>query len=260
MFLLNIEIKKLILLFLKYKEMDQIEELIIAESETLSHSDIPSVCLNIQFNLIALKNINKKHEDNYCDVKKLINYSVENLKSGAFGYDAINYSKIENVLNYLSHKERVSVLKYGLSILTKELPEYDKEWFIRRINVEKIADIFKNKEILNYPKAFFLYCSLNITHLTLVFLVSFFIVYLVLLPTRNVYFQLFELDYQPYSNDFLYNHALNVLTLFSGLSNGLIIRPLSPFAVLIIIFSKVLFIVIIVNFVYRKVTDKISIK
>ena len=61
-------------------------------------------------------------------------------------------------------------------------------------------------------------------------------------------------------NNFIVNHFLNMCSLFADIDNDLKINPLNWLGVLLIIFSKIIFILLIVNFIYRKLSDKIAVK
>jgi hypothetical protein len=216
--------------------------------------------LHILYNLIALKNSNNYICDNYRDIKKLVEYYIDVIKISDFGYDVINYNKIGSIISFLSFKEQISILKYSISIISRELPEHDMDWFLKSLKRAEISDITNSRKYLEYPKALFLYTSISIEGLLAVLIILYGLSYIVLLPAPIDSMEVFKIYYENYSGNFHLNHFMNILSLFAGINNNLIITSEYWYGALLLIFSKVIYLLIIVNFIYKKISDKILLK
>jgi hypothetical protein len=238
--------------------MNQIEDLITNEENKLKNDLAPNEAINILYNLISLKNRIHKTKDNYKDIKSFINYYIDVIKFSDYGYDVINYEKIEKLINLLEYKEQISVLQYAISVTKRELPEHNKEWFVEKKHKCEIDHIWSQKTINLFPKAFFLYSGLNISRLLLTLLLFFLLTCLILLPSPKFFFPFFNITYDNYSESFIINHFLNIFSLFADIDNDFKIKPINWFGLISLVLGKISFIILIVNFFYRKITDKIS--
>ena len=240
--------------------MSELTNQILIEEAKLETNKSPTEIVNILYNLIHLKNKVGRIDQNYIDIKKFVDNYFEVLKISNYGYDSINYSKFEKLLKFLPHKEQYEILRYSISVSTRELPEYNKDWFVARKHQAEIGKILNDKIFTQYPKAFFLYTGLSTGRLLVALTVFFVLVTAILLPAKFEKFAVFDVKYHNYNSNFLVNHFLNILTLFADLDNNLKIEPLNWWALILIIIAKVSFVLLIVNYIYRKIIDKISIK
>jgi hypothetical protein len=240
--------------------MHDIYQIIALEEEKLSKVSNAGEGLNILYNLMILKNKNGDKEGNYKGFKKFIDYYIEVVKLSDYGYDKLNHSKIENLLQLLNYEEQISALNYAISVSARELPEHDKNWFIERKHSAEVNHIFACHHYKLYFKAVMLFCANSLHRLFLVILIFFILVITILLPAFNENLILFNITYDNYSSCFFLNHILNVISHFADLDNDFEINPLNWIGVLLLIVGKLFFILIVVNFVYRKISDKINIK
>jgi len=240
--------------------LQTIDDIIRADEQKLKECSNPNNGLNILYNLIILKNKDSNKKENYKDFKKFIDFYIEVVKLSDYGYDKLNHNKIEKVLNFLNFEEQISALNYAISVSARELPEHDKNWFIERKNKAEVQNILCKKQFRYYPKALLLVCSYSIFRLFLIVLCFLLLVFVLLLPASDPSYSIFKITYENYSSNFLVNHLLNILSHFSDIDNNFKIEPMNWFALILLILGKLLFILIIVNFIYRKITDKINIK
>lgn len=240
--------------------MNHIEEIISSEEEKLRNSTSPGEKINILHNLIVIKNHTNNDHDNYQNIKKLIDLYIENIKVGNYGYDFFNIEKINEVLKFLKHEEQISILKYALSSIKRELPEYENESIVDSINKIKIKNIISKKKFTHFPKALLLYSTSSIFGLFIVLLAFILIVFAILLPSNEFTFSVFTISYETYSVNFILNHLLNILSLFADIDNDLKIQPLNAYGLILMIFAKIVFVLLIINYIYRKLSDKISLK
>lgn len=219
----------------------------------------PSEGVNMLYNLILLKGSIKDKTDLYRLSKTFFNYYIEVIKNSNYGYDTFNFSKIDNILNHMDLKAQASLLQFVISSMTRELPEYDKEWFVCKKSKVQLKDLICNFRIRNLLKIISLFSGLNIWTLIATLAFVFILIAIILFPTEFDTYKLFELNYENYAINPYLNHFLNVLTLFADFDNNFKIKPLNWFATILMVISKITFITIIVNFIYVKITDKINV-
>ena len=231
---------------------------IIELEKSIFYIKSPSEGVNMLYNLIVLKGSIQDKNDLYKLSKIFFKYYIEVIKNSNYGYDTFNFSKVKNVLNQMDLKSQASILQFVISNMTKELPEYEKDWFICEKNKIQLKDLVYNFQLKNFFKIVALFSGLSFYSLLFTLGLVFVFVSVILLPAKFESCQLFEIKYDNYCNDFYMNHFLNVLTLFADFDNDFKIRPLSWFATILMIIAKITFVTIIVNFIYVKITDKIT--
>jgi hypothetical protein len=240
--------------------MTKIEIIIKNEENKLEKNTSSKVSANIIYNLIYIKDKNIRYDDKYKDIKSFFNYYIDSKKDANFGYDNLNYIKINNLIKLLSPIERTAIIDYFTSKLTKEFPEVNREWFVAKKHENEVSLIFSSKQYLKYPKAIFLFLGKDMLRVFLVLFFFFILISTLLLPAFSESFVIFKIKYENYSDVFIINHILNMLSLFSDLDNSLKISPLNWFGLLTLILGKILFILLVVNFFYIRITDKMSLK
>lgn len=239
--------------------IDEINNIIQKEEEKLCKIKESNMRVDIIYNLVVIK-YNYKKVCIYKDIKMLIHEYINVIRVADFGYDALCSKKIVKVVNYLSYNQQISICNYLLSILSREFPEMDVEWVQVLKKKAEINNIIKNVHLLSYPKALLLYSSLKIKTLLFVLFLFFFAISIILLPAPKDAHILFKVECMDYSNIFIVNHLCNIITLLYGDENGCKITPLNPYGVILLAFFKITFALVIVNFVYKKISDKIALK
>lgn len=235
-----------------------VEEIIEEEYRKLSASSSVSEQSNMLYNIIKLKVKIHQFGSIYKDIKKFIDAYIESIKLADYGYDNFNYSKIEQLINYLPFSQRISILQYITSVSSRELPEYDRTWFITTKHKSEIEQIIEKREYVLYPKAILLYLGQSMKRLLFGLTLLFLFTCLILLPAPIELFANIEVTYEDYSQSFALNHFINILTLYADLNNNVKVEPVNPAGLLVIIFGKLLFVTFIVNFFYFRISDKIA--
>lgn len=236
----------------------EILELIKQEEDKISQIISPSESINKISNLIKLKFEYNDNRNIYIYIKLLIEKYIEVIKYSDYGYDTFNYIKLEQVLYYISLSQRVSILKYTISRIANELPDFEKDWFINQKNIAEISLIKQNFK--KNPKVFrliALYAGKNTYYTLISILIVFLIPVIVLLPAPIPQLIWFEISYNNYSDVYFVNHILNLLGFFADIDNDFNIEPQNALASFFFIFYKIIFIILIANFLYTKITDKI---
>lgn len=235
-----------------------IEEILRAENEKLKKTINASEKSNILFNIIKLKTKDTKSNEIYSDIKKFIDAYVESIKLADYGYDNFNYAKINRLIGLLPANQQISIVQYITSVTARELPDYERTWFIQRKHSAEIKHICESKKYILYPKTILLYLGQSIIRLLLGLLILFILALLFLLPAPTESMAVFKVTFENYSQLTLLNHTMNVLALFADLDNNIRIEPINLFGLFLIISGKIIFLVVIVNFIYYKIADKIA--
>jgi hypothetical protein len=234
------------------------EEILQSEFEILKSSETANQRANILFNIIKINISITNKTDHYKNIKSFIDNYVESIKSADYGYDNFNYGKIEQIIDSLSPDEQISMLQYMISITARELPEYDRGWFVTRKHKSEIKKILSDGNILFFPKAILLFFGQTISRLLIGLSILFLSTALFLMPAPSESFAVLNVTFEKYSENPFLNHILNVFSLFASLENDLVISPKNWFGLLLIVTGKFAFVVFIINFIYYKISDKIS--
>lgn len=235
-----------------------IEDIINEEYKKLDASLSELEKSNILYNILKLKIKTSQFDGLYKDIKQFADSYIETIKLADYGYDNYNYSKIEQLIEYLPSNQQISILQYLISVSSRELPEHDRTWFVTRKHKSEIKEILESKNCLLYPKIVFLYLGQSISRLILGLIVLFTITCFILLPAPIDLLSIFQVSYESYSQNSSLNHIMNVLSLFADLENDLKVEPNGLLGFIVIITGKLLFTTFILNFFYFKISDKIT--
>ena len=232
-------------------------DIVSEEEKKLNASKDANEKVNILYNLIVCKH-KSLNQSIYIDIKHFINSYIEAAKKNDFGYDSFCIPKVLKVIDFLDCNKRIALLNYLLSTLSREFPEIDVDWVHNSISKAKIDEIITEKNYKQFPKAFLLYSSLKIHTLLITLFLFFVLIFVILLPAPFSFMELFKLEYSDYSSNFILNHLFNVMMLFSGIDDS--ITALNGVGVILYVIAKISFVLLIVNFVYKRISDKISLK
>ena len=235
-----------------------IKEILIEEYGKLGSAISESEKSNILFNIVKLKTKSDQVDNLYQDIKKFIDAYIESIKLADYGYDNFNYKKIEQLIECLPFNQQISILQYIISVTSREFPEHDRTWFVTRKHKSEIDQIIENRDYLLYPKTVFLFLGQSITRLIVGLGLLFLLTSVLLLPSPIEGMAIFDVTYENYSQNAFLNHLMNVLTLFADIENNFKIEPINLTGLLLLILGKTVFITFIVNFLYFKISDKIS--
>jgi len=240
---------------------DDIKKFIEEEEKAILHSEDANDIVNKLYNLIFVKN--EKQHSIYTDIKTFIKHYAKLVETNKYGYDALCYDKVFSIVDLLPYNERISLLNFLIYTITREYPEFEIETIqskIKKVKIEKVCNEKKlYKKILQTPNAVLIWSSLRVSTLLATLLLFVMVVYIVLLPAPTLFRPLFEITYVSYSDNFYFNHLLYVLSLFTSV-DGSGVKALNPLGLIGLMIGRIIFILLVVNFIYKKITDKISIK
>lgn len=193
----------------------------------------------------------------YIDAKRFISIYINSVEERDLGYDIIDINKISKCIELVDNEHEQLFLAQNTYRLLKT-SGFDEE----SKKIKKIVNVKKTKLLKIKPYYFGKYIKL-ILHLstynmfTIILTISclFLISFIVLLPAPFDNWQYFKVTYYSYSNTFIINHFVNILTNIFGIDNGFKIETSSLFGILSIITIKLFYIIFIVNYLYKKVID-----
>lgn len=238
--------------------LEVLRENIVSQELAIKNMTSPAEIIGSIFNIISLKKtfnddtnlymLNKLFFENYIKVVVLSDY----------GYDKFNFEKIEFIINSLPVEQQLSIMEYILSKVVKEIPEHDRKWFLIKKKDIEIKLIWRRYSLLGIPNIIFIYISKTINSLIISFIAVFTFTFIILLPVNNTKYALYEIHYEKYSSSIFFNHFLNVMSLFADIDNDLRIKPLNEVGVIFMIISKFIFVLLVANFIYTKVIEKLT--
>lgn len=214
----------------------------------------------IIFNIINI-NINYyPDEDNYKSIKLFVNHYFKSINIQNYGYDVCNNDKIVDLINTLSYEKQISLYQYVISKSAEILPEYDRDWILEKKHLAEMNFIFASNKWLNYPKGVLLYLNTSLSKLIISLFVLFIFILIVLLPAPFKFLEIINVDFNIYSNNYLFNHLMNTFVNLFDLDDNVKVVPLNWKGVLIMMFGKILFWIFVINFIIGKILDRITIK
>lgn len=240
----------------------ELKQIIKREQRIYDESTNPNEKIGIIYNLILIKkNILNPFAilGLYRDIKLLINDYINLAKINDYGYDYFCKEKILTVISFLSLHEQHSILIYLLSALSREFPEIDKEWVQIALNKVKLKIVVKEKKIWQLPYAFLLFSSLSVSKLLIALSIFVALVSIVLLPAPFGWMEVFKVKLVSYSTNSYVNYMCNIFSLFGELKNACEVTAINTRGLLFQIIGKITFMILIINFVYKKISDKITI-
>jgi hypothetical protein len=158
----------------------------------------------------------------YRDVKIFIEYIVLSVKERIYGYDYIDTNKLKNMFLYFDPERRYYLYLFLERILKSNGFEEDLMWAKTELKKTEIEYLCKrgwkkNGIFKNIFRLIFTLSSLNICSMLMSLLVIVAVTCVILLPAPFQKMEIFNIKYHSYSNNFILNHILNVISGFIGL-------------------------------------------
>lgn len=190
----------------------------------------------------------------YLDIKKFVYFYLKSKEVRDYGYDEYNPEIIKKVLLYLPLSQRKKMLQYTKRVLKKN--HEDTEWVEDILGAVRM-ELYKEKH--NVIMWLLYYGTNNSLRMFFSIIIILLFTYVFLLPSFIPFFELFAIEYVDISCNFYANHFFNIFSLFFCLDLGTKITCLNGFAVLLYSLIKLSYIILVTNFLYRKLSSKIFI-
>lgn len=190
----------------------------------------------------------------YLDIKKFLFFYLESKKIKDYGYDELCIDKIIRIILFLPIEQQIRILLYTKSMLKKNYDEV--EWIENIINSTKINLYKKNHNVIMWVLS---YITHNLLRMCLSILLIILITGIFLLPAFIPNLSLYTIEYVDISSNFYINHFANIFALFFDIDIGVKINCLNLLSLSIYAIVKLLYFIIIGNFLFQKISAKISI-
>lgn len=240
-----------------------IEALIDDQYSKINETENSQNLVDLYYTLIQLKFDNPEYRDrNFSirnDLKKFFVSYLKSYEASQFGYDYISTKKILAILSNFDDDDikyqfyNFGYRKFLTSGLDDESRIFQKE--IKKIRIRRNLAWSPDKII----GLFFDLSSYNLYSLVLSLLFFASIYVIILVPTDNHLLHCFEIEYQDFSSNAVTNHILNCLTSLFAIKPAMEVKVLNIFGIGLLILGKVIFYVIVVNFVLRRLIDKLNV-
>lgn len=189
----------------------------------------------------------------YIDIKKFIKYYLKSRANKDYGYDEYNSQKIISCIHNVDKYKQLELLVYVKRHLQSSFEPTD--WVDEQIsNVKK--DLYKQKH--NYFLWILYCCTDSLLKMCLTIMFVFILTFLFLLPAFCDCMVLYQIEYAELTSNFYLNHIINVLALFFDLDIGCKLICLNCFSVLVYLIVRFLSFVVVGNFLYQKIMQKLT--
>lgn len=191
----------------------------------------------------------------YVDIKIFIfRYTIQE-RDKEYGYDRLSTDVIDRVLIKapLTDEKKYVLLEFFEDHANKLC--FNKGWISREKNKLRLR-IAKRRSFVKY---ILLLSSESIWSILLTLLILFAVECIVLSPTSIPLFQLFSLEPIHLSDSGFFNHVSNVLSLHLGIIEGPTLAILNPVGAIVMAFWQFLWIVLVVNILFRNLLTHLDI-
>lgn len=199
----------------------------------------------------------------YKDIKQWIILYLQNISEKSSGYDEINFCKLGKIIKCLTTCDQVKILKFTRRLLSKD--HVDEE------TINKLDNLLAKTEIvsLNSEKFFFkritkkiiLYSSKDLTSLFVTCILLLICINIILLPAPYQFLEIYSIEYISYCENFYLNHFLNITAYMLDINeDDFVISTQCIIGVVLKIIGKILFYLIILNFLIKEVTKRLIYK
>ena len=192
----------------------------------------------------------------YLDIKSFIKYYISSIEKKDYGYDKLETRKLKSAIEYLQDfKEKYELCLFSLRLIGLKGHEIELSKFVRYRNDCKTSYLKSKKTLSAYLKLIQHLTSYDLKSILLSVLLIFILSNIIFLPSRFEVFELFEMSYKDYADNFFINHVLNILSAAFGIEDDKIVKPLNGGGVILLSILKSLYILIFLNYLYQKIIN-----
>ncbi|GAA4429261.1 hypothetical protein GCM10023188_14410 [Pontibacter saemangeumensis] len=196
--------------------------------------------------------------DIYVDIKYLISYYIKASEERQYGYDEVNMAKILTYVDLLSLEQKVKSLNFLFRLLALNGFETEKDICKDALAKANCALFIREPSPMNVLKLIYLKTTSSLLSILATLLISFTVYFSVLLPNNYEVFQVFEIAYMPFSENFYLNHFTNTLLSVFQLADDFKVKPTNLWGTFLLILGKTAFLVIVVNILIKEISSKIK--
>lgn len=243
--------------------MEVAQQYIRSQYSTLANGNLKSISkAQLYYSIITIKTdhpaLANEYQSLYKDVKMFIEAYADELSCMDYGYDQPNTDKLEKVCENLTNAQQRSIL----NIVYIRYSQYN--------DVVKWVKLYKSKNAIRFSCEKFKWYNpwswidilanlvlCNWGSIIIFLLILFILICIVLLPAPSENLTCIEFTKQCYSDNFVIDHAVNVLYALFHIGEDVNIQPINTCGVILIVAYRILIILFIVNILYNKLLDLI---
>lgn len=243
--------------------MEVAQQYIRSQYSTLANGNLKSISkAQLYYSIITIKTdhpaLANEYQSLYKDVKMFIEAYADELSCMDYGYDQPNTDKLEKVCENLTNAQQRSIL----NIVYIRYSQYN--------DVVKWVKLYKSKNAIRFSCEKFKWYNpwswidilanlilCNWGSIIIFLLILFVLICIVLLPAPSENLTCIEFTKQCYSDNFVIDHAVNVLYALFHIGEDVNIQPINTCGVKLIVAYRILIILFIVNILYNKLLDLI---
>ena len=232
------------------------ENLILEIEEKISKINNPTFAkANHIFYLIQIKrNMAGNYNGSttiYIDVKNFIQVYVKSIENRDSGYDLLKLEKIDKAIDCINFiEQRYALYEYAYRVL--KINGFENECDSLKLKINRLRTL-KLKSEKRYVKSFIHKWSYDLKSILITIIVLFIINGVIFLPAPVGWMQVYNINYNTFSAEFLSNHYLNLLGYVTGIEDTLEVTTSSIRGLLLLIFIKFIYILFIGNFLLEKI-------
>ena len=189
----------------------------------------------------------------YIDVKQFVTQHLNSFDTEDYGYDIPNNDKLLEAIGVLPEKEQLAMCRYASKLY--ENCGYETSFLDKRTNCLRIKIAYKEHRYLSGLLRLSAHNLWTLLGSYLLFLV---VVYVVLLPAPYDWMGILQIKLHDFGLGPFKNQLMNVLALVTNGDYAPKIIPYGLRGMSLVIFGKVLFYLLIGNFVVKKLSDFFS--
>ena len=221
-------------------------------------SQKPREYADICYGIIGIKKENslveRYKQSLYNDVKNFLKYYIKSFETEDYGYDIPNEDKVIKAINALSRKESLAMCRYTRVIFEKH--GFDTTFIESKAKQLKILIAWNEK---HYTKYLLLLSSYNVWTLFMSYMFYVCIVLIILLPAPIECFSILDVNLHEFTQNSPKNYLLNTLAIVSGSDFGQTVEPTGTRGMLLLLTGKIVFYLLITNFILKKLEDYFTI-
>lgn len=189
----------------------------------------------------------------YLDVKHFIFHHLKSFDTEDYGYDIPNNDKVLEAIDALPTREQLAICRYACKLY--ENCGYEISFLDKKINRLRMEIAWKENQ---YFSSMLRLSALNVWTLLLSYFIFFVVLYVVLLPAPFEWMGIIKVEPHDFGLNPFKNQLLNVLALMADENFSPEIVPCGLRGMMLVIFGKILFFLLIGNFIVKKLSDFFS--
>lgn len=215
------------------------------------------------FTALTLIELKKKSntggtEELYWLTKELIKYYIQCVSNRKFiGYDTISVNRLMRFVSEFENDKKLALLKFTSREL-KALQYEDESILIdSQINKYEFIVTWEKHKIKKPFKLLFHLTTMSFTSTIISLSIIPILALLLFYPFSFQVIHVFDISYNDISDNQILNHISNCFMLFTGM-DGIRVEPTGLFGTVLLLIGKVLFFVVVFNFLLEKLTTYLT--